>query len=117
MKASQRLQKISAGISLVILALGFLLIGLVSLNPYRVSADSLRFSTMSCAIGGWVSVATANTFLIAAFVYWRRCARLAVGAGMQARDGLLPGVQPDSVPKSQAIIARPSVWAGLPTGY
>lgn len=116
MKASQRLQKISAGLSLVILALGFLLVGLVSLIPYRVSTDSLGFSTKSCAVGGWASVATASIFLIAAFVYWRRYARRAANADVQARDALLPGVQPDCVPKSQEIIARPSVWAGTPTG-
>src|ERR1700688_5063245 len=100
MKASQVFQKFSACLSLVILALGFLLIGLASLIPYRVSTDSLGFSTKSCAIGGWASVTTASIFLIAAFVYWRRYARLAANADVQARDGLLPGIQPDCGPKS-----------------
>jgi hypothetical protein len=72
MKTSRHFQKISAGISLLILALGFSLIGLVSLVCPPLSADALAYSAMSCSIGGWASMAVASVFLSAAFVYWNR---------------------------------------------
>jgi hypothetical protein len=71
MKTSHRFQKISAGISLFILALGFSLIGLVSLVCPPLSGDALT-SAMSCSIGGWASMAVASVFLFAAFLYWNR---------------------------------------------
>jgi hypothetical protein len=78
MKTTQYFQKISAGVNLFILALGFLLIGLVSLIRTPLSGDSLASSAMSCSIGGWASVAVASAFLFAAFVYRRRFSWLAV---------------------------------------
>jgi hypothetical protein len=116
MKASQHLQKISAGVSLVILSLGFLSIGLVSLSPARLSSDSPSFSPTSCALGGWASVATASIFLFAACVYWRRYAWLRADDSTQVRDGLFAGGRLVHGPKNQEITAQPS-WAGIPTGY
>ena len=78
MKTAQHFQKISAGISLVLLGIGFSLIGLMSLIHPTLSGDSIAFSAMSCIIGGWTSMATAGVFLFAAFVYWRRYSWLAV---------------------------------------
>jgi hypothetical protein len=52
MKTSQDFQKISAGVSLFILALGFSSIGLMSLIYQPLSNDSLAFSAMSSVIGG-----------------------------------------------------------------
>jgi hypothetical protein len=77
MKTTQHFQKISAGVSLFILALGFLLIGLVSLIHAPFSGDSLAYSAMSCSIGGWASMAVASAFLFATLVYWRRFSWLA----------------------------------------
>jgi hypothetical protein len=77
MKTSQHFQKISAGVSLFILALGFSSIGLMSLIHPPLSGDSLAFSAMSSAVGGWASIAVASAFLFAAFVYWRRHSWLA----------------------------------------
>jgi hypothetical protein len=77
MKTSQDFQKISAGVSLFILALGFSSIGLMSLIHQPLSGDSLAFSAMSCVIGGWASISVAGIFLFAAFVYWRRHSRFA----------------------------------------
>jgi hypothetical protein len=77
MKTSQDFQKISAGVSLFILALGFSSIGLMSLIHQPLSGDSLAFSAMSCVIGGWASISVASIFLFAAFVYWRRHSRFA----------------------------------------
>jgi hypothetical protein len=72
-QASRLVQKISAGISLVILALGFSLIGLLSLTHGPLAGDSIAFSATSCIVGGWAGLAAGSIFLGAAFVYWRRC--------------------------------------------
>ena len=77
MKTSQDFQKISAGVSLFILALGFSSIGLLSLIHQSLSGDSLAFSAMSCVIGGWASIAVASVFLFAALHYLRRHSWLA----------------------------------------
>ena len=77
MKTSQAFQKISAGVSLFILALGFSSIGLMSLIHQSLSDDSLAFSAMSCAIGGWASIAVASIFIFAALRYLRRHSWLA----------------------------------------
>jgi hypothetical protein len=72
MRTSQSFQKISAGISLFILALGFSSIGLMSLIHQPLSGDSLAFSAMSCVIGGWASIGVASVFVFAAFLSFRR---------------------------------------------
>jgi hypothetical protein len=72
MKTSQDFQKISAGVSLVILALGFSSIGLMSLIHAPVPGDSIPCGAMSCVVGGWTSMAVASVFLLTAFVHWQR---------------------------------------------
>ena len=72
MKTSQDFQKLSAGVSLFILALGFSSIGLMSLIHQPLSDDSLGFSAMGCAIGGWASIAVASVFTFAALLHVRR---------------------------------------------
>jgi hypothetical protein len=75
MKTSPRLQKISTGLSLVTLALGFSLMGLVSVNHQVSSGDDL--STAICALGGWAGVAAGSVFFVTAFFYCRRSSWLA----------------------------------------
>ena len=70
-QASRSVRKISAGISLVILALGFSLIGLLSLTHGSLAGDALAFSAISRAVGGWAGLGTGSIFFGAAFVYWR----------------------------------------------
>ena len=70
MKRSKHVQKISAVVSLVILALGFSLIGLLSLTHGPLAGDSLAFSAISCVIGGWAGVGAGSIFFSAAFVFW-----------------------------------------------
>ena len=72
MKTSQDFQKVSAGVSLFILALGFSSIGLMSLIHQPLSDDSLAFSAMSSVIGGWASIAVASVFIFAALLHLRR---------------------------------------------
>jgi hypothetical protein len=69
---TQDFQKISAGVSLFILALGFSSIGLMSLIHQPLSGDSLAFSAMSCVIGGWASIAVASIFIFATVLCFRR---------------------------------------------
>jgi hypothetical protein len=72
MKTSQDFQKILAGVSLFILALGFSSIGLMSLIDQPLSGDSLSCSPLSCLIGGWSSIAVASVFLFAGLLHLRR---------------------------------------------
>ena len=72
MNTPQYFQKISAGVSLLILALGFSAIGLLSLIHGSLSGDSLDLSAPSCTIGGLAGLAAGSIFFCAAFVYWRR---------------------------------------------
>jgi hypothetical protein len=78
MKTSQPFQKISVGVSLFLLALGFSSIGLISLIHQPLSSDSLAFSAMSSLIGGWASIAVANIFIFAALLHVRRHSWLTV---------------------------------------
>jgi hypothetical protein len=72
MKTSQAFQKTSVGISLLILALGFSSIGLISLIHQPLSDDSLASNAMSSVIGGWASIAVASVFIFAALLHVRR---------------------------------------------
>ena len=65
-------QKISAGVSLVILALGFSMIGLLSLTHGPLVGDSPAFTATSCVLGAWAGLAAGAIFFGAAFVFWRR---------------------------------------------
>src|SRR5260370_2422537 len=69
-QASRSAQKIFAGISLVILAQGFSLIGLLSLTHGPLAGDSLAFSAISCVIGGWAGVGAGRIFFTAASAFW-----------------------------------------------
>jgi hypothetical protein len=69
-------QRISAGISLVVLALGFSLIGLLSLVHGPLTGDALAFSANSCVIGGWAGLGAGSVFFGIAFVYWRHCRQI-----------------------------------------
>ena len=79
MKTSQQIQKISAGLSLMLLAIGFTLMGFMSILHQPISADAFEVgSTMSTLIGGCVSMAAGSIFSFAALIYWRRPACLVV---------------------------------------
>ena len=70
-QASRSVQKISGSISLIILALGFSLIGLLSLTHGSLAADALAFSAISRVVGGWAGLGTGSIFFGAALLYWR----------------------------------------------
>lgn len=68
------LEKTSTSLSMVILALGFGTLGLVSFTtkfPEGV-ANSLPFENALSMIGSAVSILIGATFLVAAYFYWTR---------------------------------------------
>ncbi len=71
---SRNLKRVSAGISLVMLALGFSLLGVLSfLNRWHGElAIASGVEQNCCVAGSAVSVFAGSVFLIAACLYWRR---------------------------------------------
>jgi hypothetical protein len=71
---SRSLKRASAGISLVMLALGFSLLGVLSfLNRLHGELAIASVVEQNCCVAGSaVSVFAGSVFLIAACVYWRR---------------------------------------------
>jgi hypothetical protein len=74
MKSQRRLQKISAGISLIILSLAFSFLGLLSFfnKPHADLANVPCVDSASWIAGSSASLMTGTTFLVACCVYWRR---------------------------------------------
>ena len=68
------LEKTSTSISMVILALGFTVLGLVSCTAkYQEDvANGLPFENALSMIGGAISILIGATFLVAAYFYWSR---------------------------------------------
>ena len=78
MKTSPPFQRISADISLVILATGFSLMGLTSIIHRPLSGDAMGVSSTGCVMGGCASMATGGIFTVAALLHRRRPSCLAV---------------------------------------
>jgi hypothetical protein len=74
MKSQRRLQKISAGISLIILSLGFSFLGLLSFfnKPHADLANVPCVDSAYWIAGSSASLLAGTTFLVASCVYWRR---------------------------------------------
>ena len=68
------LKRISTSMSLVILTLGFSLLGLLTLiNSNREGVvNTLSFENSSAVVGSSVSIVLGAAFLVAAFLYWSR---------------------------------------------
>ena len=77
MKTSQQLQEISAGISLIVLAAGFVLMGIMSILYQPANALEIG-STASTIMGGCAGIGAGSIFSFAALIYWRRPVGLAV---------------------------------------
>jgi hypothetical protein len=74
MKSPRRLQRISTGISLIVLSLAFSLLGLISFFN-KLHADLAQVSSVDYAswiAGSLASLLVGTTFLAACCVYWRR---------------------------------------------
>jgi hypothetical protein len=70
----EQLKRTSAGVSLVMLALGFSLLGILSFIN-RLQGELAVASTVEqnfCVAGSAVSVVAGAIFLVAAYIYWRR---------------------------------------------
>jgi len=72
------LKRISTSMSLVILTLGFSLLGLLTLiNSNREGAvNTLSFENSPALVGSSVSIVLGAAFLVAAFLYWSRYSRI-----------------------------------------
>jgi hypothetical protein len=68
---NNRFRKISVGISLVTLALGFSLIGLLSVIHHPLAGESLKISATISALGGVAGLAIGSIFSVSGVVYWR----------------------------------------------
>jgi hypothetical protein len=71
---SRKLKHLPAGVSLVILALGFCLLGALSFIS-RAQGNVVMVSDLEnncCWLGGGVSIFAGVIFLVAACAYWRR---------------------------------------------
>jgi hypothetical protein len=77
MKTSQQFQKTSAGVSLMILATGFSLMGLMSIIHQPLSGEGVGPNSAVAALGGCAGMVAGGIFSIAAFLYWRQPSRLA----------------------------------------
>jgi Mn2+/Fe2+ NRAMP family transporter len=68
------LQKISVGVSLMILSLGFLFLGLVSLlnQPHGDLANVASAASISRIAGSTASLLASTIFLVASCIYWSR---------------------------------------------
>jgi len=78
MKVLKQMQHLSTGISLVILSVGFSLLGIVSFlnRHFETEAASRCLDNGVCVAGSVVSLLTGTAFLVAACLYWNRYSRL-----------------------------------------
>jgi hypothetical protein len=79
MRTSNGLHHHPAGISLVILAIGFVLLGLLALinRPERDLAADTLLENNGSVIGSIVSIFAGAIFLVAAWIYWSRLSAIA----------------------------------------
>jgi hypothetical protein len=72
------LKRISTSMSLILLTLGFSLLGLLTLiNSSRKGAvNTLCLENSSAVVGSSVSIVLGAAFLVTAFLYWSRYSRM-----------------------------------------
>lgn len=88
------LKHLLAGISLLILAIGFSLLGLLVLinRPQRDLASGTLLENNGCLIGSIVSIFAGAIFLVAAWVYWSRS--LSITATQHHKEQVKPRAGP-----------------------
>jgi hypothetical protein len=76
-KTRRYLKHLSASISLVILALGFSLLGLLTFTGRNRDGviDTLSLENTSAIVGSLISILIGASFLVAASVFWSRYSR------------------------------------------
>lgn len=89
MKTLNHIQNLSAGISLIVLSLGFSLLGMLSfLNRHHDGEAASRCLDNSfCVAGSVVSLVTGAAFLFAACLYWSRDSRIRAAYAPMATPG------------------------------
>jgi hypothetical protein len=80
MKTLNHMQNLAAGISLIVLSLGFSFLGILSFSNrhHDGEAASHCLNNSFCVAGSVVSLATGAAFLFAACLYWSRYSRIRV---------------------------------------
>ncbi len=63
----------------MLLAIGFLLKGFMAILHQPLSADAMEVGSTVCTLLGCAGMAAGSIFSVAAIVFWRRRAWLAVG--------------------------------------
>ena len=72
----QVLQRISTGMSLVSLALGFWVFAkLIIINGHQAELNGLSGGSAVAMVGGVAAFLVGTVFLVSAYVHWRFCAR------------------------------------------
>ncbi len=87
----QTLQKISTGMSLISLSLGFSIFGmLIIVNRHQADLDGLCGGSSVAMVGGIGAILVGTAFLVAACLHWRFCAdvllRCRSGASLPAES-------------------------------
>ena len=81
------LKRIAAGVSLIMLALGFLLLGILSfMNRLQGELAGSALEKNCCIAGSAVSVLAGAIFLVAACIYWSRWPGEPPAAGEEQRN-------------------------------
>jgi hypothetical protein len=83
----RNLQRLSAGVSLLMLALGFTLLGILSFLHRRQGelAIGSELQENCCLAGSAASVLAGAIFLVAAWIYWSRWSAAPRAAGEDQR--------------------------------
>jgi hypothetical protein len=75
----QTLQKISTGMSLISLTLGFSVFGLlIIVNRHQADLNGLCGESFLATVGGIGAILVGTAFLVAACFHWRSCARVSL---------------------------------------
>ena len=78
----QTLQKISTGMSLISLSLGFSIFGmLIIVNRHQADLDGLCGGSSVATVRGIGAILVGTAFLVAACLHWRSCARVSLRCG------------------------------------
>jgi hypothetical protein len=96
--ARQTLGRIATGLSLICQALGFSIFGtLMIANRHQSDLNDLAGGSFVAMVGGISAILVGTAFLIAAFLYWRFCARRSPALAVSRKTARLTFAVPESV--------------------
>jgi hypothetical protein len=93
----QTLQKISTGLSLISLALGFSIFGmLIIVNRHQADLNGLSGESSVATVGGIGAILVGTAFLVAACLHWRFCAKRYAALSVRRQSARLTFLRPES---------------------